>query len=111
MRKRKTTAKKSVRSTANRTKRRIRTRRSKHARGGSSAKIHQGVGLGAGSQSSNPTLTEAAVKIGAVLGKADRTAHQLAAAGSREIAAVSKLLKSQKSRLKRAGKRLGRSFS
>ena len=94
---------------SNPAKRRRKMRRSKEIRGRArSAKIHQGVGLKQGAGSENRTLTEAAVKIGAALGTADRTAHKLAAAGSSKIQTLSKSFEGLKRQLKRSAKRFRR---
>jgi len=68
-----------------------RLRASKKARRGSSAKVHQGVGLEPG-KSQTGGLTRAAEKIGATIGhtigKMDSAVHSVAAVGAREMAAV-----------------------
>jgi len=54
-------------------------------------------------------LTQAAEKIGAVMGKADRTAHKVAKAGvvaKKELAAISKQVDSLKKQLLKTTKRL-----
>lgn len=54
-------------------------------------------------------LTQAAVKIGAVMGKADRTAHKVAKAGAvakEELAAISKQVEALKKQLQKTTKRL-----
>ena len=57
----------------------------------------------------NSKLTQAAVKIGAVIGKADRTAHKVARAGvvaKKELAAISKQVEALKKQLQKTSKRL-----
>ena len=57
----------------------------------------------------NSKLTQAAVKIGAVMGKADRTAHKVARAGivaKKELAAISKQVEALKKQLLKTTKRL-----
>lgn len=66
---------------------RRKARSSGKPRGGSPAKIHQGVGLQGGASQSGG-LTRAAEKIGAAIGKMDTAIHTAAALGSREVAAV-----------------------
>ena len=54
-------------------------------------------------------LTQAAVKIGAAIGKADRTAHKVARAGAvakKELAAISKQVDALKKQLQKTTKRL-----
>lgn len=54
-------------------------------------------------------LTQAAVKIGAAMGKADRTAHKVADAGlvaKKELAAISKQVDALKKQLQTTAKRL-----
>jgi hypothetical protein len=54
-------------------------------------------------------LTQAAEKIGSVMGKADRTAHKVAKAGvmaKKELAAISKQVEALKKQLKKTTKRL-----
>jgi hypothetical protein len=55
-------------------------------------------------------LTQAAEKIGAAMGKADRTAHKVAKAGKvakQELAAISKQVEALKKQLQKTTKRLG----
>jgi hypothetical protein len=57
----------------------------------------------------NSKLTQAAVKIGAVMGKADRTAHKVAKAGvvaKKELEAISKQVDALKRQLQKTAKRL-----
>ena len=57
----------------------------------------------------NSKLTQAAVKIGAAMGKADRTAHKVARAGvvaKKELAAISKQVEALKKQLLKTTKRL-----
>jgi hypothetical protein len=57
----------------------------------------------------NSKLNKAAVRIGAVMGKADRTAHKVAKAGvvaRKELAAISKQVEALKQQLQKATKRL-----
>jgi seryl-tRNA synthetase len=57
----------------------------------------------------NSKLNKAAVRIGAVMGKADRTAHKVAKAGviaKKELAAISKQVEALKQQLQKATKRL-----
>ena len=54
-------------------------------------------------------LTQAAVRIGAAMGKADRTAHKVAKAGTvakKELAAISKQVEALKKQLQKTAKRL-----
>jgi len=54
-------------------------------------------------------LTQAAEKIGAVVGRADRTAHQVARAGvvaKKDLAAISKQVEALKKQLQKTTKRL-----
>ncbi len=54
-------------------------------------------------------LTQAAEKIGAVVGRADRTAHKVAKAGAvakKELAAISKQVEALKKQLQKTAKRL-----
>jgi hypothetical protein len=54
-------------------------------------------------------LTQAAVKIGAAMGRADRTAHKVAKAGvvaKKELAAISKQVEALKKQLQKTTKRL-----
>jgi seryl-tRNA synthetase len=54
-------------------------------------------------------LEQAAVKIGAAMGKADRTAHKVAKAGvvaKQELAAISKQVEALKKQLQKTTKRL-----
>ena len=56
-----------------------------------------------------PRLTQAAERIGAVIGKADRTAHKVARAGAvaqKELAAISKQVEALKAQLQKTTKRL-----
>lgn len=56
-----------------------------------------------------PKLTQAAQKIGAVIGRADRTAHKVAKAGTvakQELAAISKQVEALKKQLQKTTKRL-----
>ena len=56
-----------------------------------------------------PKLTQAAEKIGAVIGRADRTAHKVARAGAvaqKELAAISKQVEALKAQLQKTTKRL-----
>jgi hypothetical protein len=58
-------------------------------------------------------LTQVAVKIGAVVGRADRTAHKVAAAGSivkRELREISKEVESLRRQLRASTKRLKRAL-
>jgi hypothetical protein len=58
-------------------------------------------------------LTQAAVKIGAVMGRADRTAHKVAKAGvvaKKELAAISKQVEALKQQLQKTTKRLRRAL-
>jgi hypothetical protein len=58
-------------------------------------------------------LTQAAVKIGAVMGKADRIAHKVARAGAvakKELAAISKQVEALKKQLPKTTKRLKLAF-
>jgi hypothetical protein len=57
----------------------------------------------------NSKLNQAAVRIGAAMGKADRTAHKVAKAGvvaRKELAAISKQVEALKQQLQKATKRL-----
>jgi hypothetical protein len=59
-------------------------------------------------------LTRAAVKIGAAVGRADRTAHKVARAGliaRGELAAISKQVDALKRQLQKTGRKLKRSLS
>jgi hypothetical protein len=61
----------------------------------------------------NSKLTQAAAKIGAVMGKADRTAHKVAKAGTlakKELAAISKQVEALKRQLRKTTKRLQRAL-
>ena len=61
------------------------------------------------STAKNTRLTQAAVKIGAAMGKADRTAHKVARAGAvakKELAAISKQVDALKKQLQKTTKRL-----
>ena len=54
-------------------------------------------------------LTQAAEKVGAVMGRADRTAHKIAKAGvvaKKELAAISKQVEALKQQLQKTTKRL-----
>jgi hypothetical protein len=54
-------------------------------------------------------LTQAAVKIGSVMGKADRTAHKVVKAGAiakQELASISKQVEALKRQLEKTTKRL-----
>ena len=54
-------------------------------------------------------LTQAAVKIGAAMGKADRTAHKVVKAGAvakKELATISKQVEALKKQLQKTAKRL-----
>ncbi len=56
-----------------------------------------------------PRLTQAAEKIGAVIGRADRTAHKVAKAGvvaQRELVAISRQVEALKKQLQKTTKRL-----
>jgi hypothetical protein len=58
-------------------------------------------------------LTQAAVRIGSVMGKADRTAHKVANAGivaKKELAAISKQVEALKRQLQKTTKRLQRAL-
>ena len=58
-------------------------------------------------------LTEAAVKIGSVVGKADRTAHKVVKAGAvakKELAAISKQVEALKKQLQKTTKKLQRAL-
>ncbi|MGC2331821.1 MAG: hypothetical protein WA581_10230 [Candidatus Acidiferrales bacterium] len=58
-------------------------------------------------------LTEAAVKIGSVVGKADRTAHKVVKAGvvaKKELAAISKQVEALKKQLQKTTKKLQRAL-
>lgn len=58
-------------------------------------------------------LTKAAVKIGTMMGQADRTAHKVAQAGvvaKEELAAISKQVDALKKQLQKTAKRLKRSL-
>lgn len=57
----------------------------------------------------NRALTETAVRIGAAMGKADRSARQLARFGSKEFASITKALRL--ARLKRTARRIRRSLA
>jgi polyhydroxyalkanoate synthesis regulator phasin len=59
-------------------------------------------------------LTRAAVRIGAVMGKADRTAHKVAKAGvvaKKELAAITKQVEALKKQLQKTTKRLKHALS
>ncbi|MGA3294331.1 MAG: hypothetical protein ABSE45_10170 [Candidatus Acidiferrales bacterium] len=59
-------------------------------------------------------LTQAAVTIGSVMGKADRTAHKVAKAGvlaKKELAAISKQVDALKKQLRTTTKRLKRALA
>jgi len=61
----------------------------------------------------NSKLTQAAVRIGAAMGKADRTAHKVAKAGviaKKELAAISKQVEALKKQLLKTTKRLKRTL-
>ncbi len=61
------------------------------------------------SMAKNSKLTRAAVKIEAVMGKGDRTAHKVAKAGAvakKELAAISKQVEALKNQLQKTTKRL-----
>jgi hypothetical protein len=61
----------------------------------------------------NSKLTQAAVKIGAAMGRADRTAHKVAKAGvvaKQELAAISKQVEALKKQLQKTTRRLKRSL-
>lgn len=56
-----------------------------------------------------PKLTQAAEKIGAVVGRADRAAHKVARAGvvaKKDLAAISKQVEALKKQLQKTTKRL-----
>ncbi|MGO9591288.1 MAG: hypothetical protein ACLP3K_14735 [Candidatus Acidiferrales bacterium] len=58
-------------------------------------------------------LREAAVKIGSVVGKADRTAHKVVKAGGvakKELAAISKQVEALKKQLQKTTKKLQRAL-
>lgn len=62
----------------------------------------------------NNRLTQAAVKIGAAVGRADRTAHKVAKAGTvakQELAAISKQVEALKKQLAKTTKRLKRALA
>jgi hypothetical protein len=59
-------------------------------------------------------LTQAAVKIGSVMGKADRTAHKVAKAGvlaKKELAAIGKQVEALKRQLQKTTKSLKKALS
>jgi hypothetical protein len=59
-------------------------------------------------------LTQAAVQIGSVMGKADRTAHKVAKAGvlaKKELEAISKQVNALKKQLQKTTKRLKSALS
>ena len=59
-------------------------------------------------------LTQAAVKIGSVMGKADRTAHKVAKAGAiakQELASISKQVEALKRQWEKTTKRLRNALS
>jgi hypothetical protein len=59
-------------------------------------------------------LTQVAVKIGAAVGRADRTAHKVAAAGlivKQELKEISKEVEALRRRLRTTSKRLKRALS
>jgi polyhydroxyalkanoate synthesis regulator phasin len=59
-------------------------------------------------------LTKAAVKIGAAMGRADRTAHKVAKAGvvaKKELAAISKQVEALKKQLQKTTKNLKRALT
>lgn len=59
-------------------------------------------------------LTQAAIKIGAAVGKADRTAHKVARAGSvakQELDAISKQVDALKRQLQKTTKRLKKALA
>jgi hypothetical protein len=58
-------------------------------------------------------LTRAAVRIGSVVGKADRTAHKVVKAGTvakKELAAISKQVEALKKQLQKTTKKLQRAL-
>jgi len=58
-------------------------------------------------------LTQAAVRIGSVVGKADRTAHKVVKAGTvakKELAAISKQVEALKKQLQKTTKKLQRAL-
>ena len=62
----------------------------------------------------NSKLKQAAVKIGVVMGKADRTAHKVAKAGlvaKKELAAISKQVEALKKQLQKTTKKLKNALS
>ena len=59
-------------------------------------------------------LTQAAIRIGAVMGKADRTAHKVAKAGvlaKKELAAISRQVEALKKQLQKTTNRLRNALS
>jgi seryl-tRNA synthetase len=59
-------------------------------------------------------LTQAAEKIGSVMGRADRTAHKVAKAGTvakKELAAISKQVDALKKQLQKTTKRLKKALA
>jgi hypothetical protein len=62
----------------------------------------------------NSKLKRAAVRIGAAMGRADRTAHKVARAGAvakQELAAISRQVEALKKQLQRTTKRLKRTLA
>jgi hypothetical protein len=69
---------------------------------------------GGGEMAKKTRLTQAAERIGTVMGRADRTAHKVAKAGvvaKKELAAISKQVEVLKKQLQKTTKRLKRALA